>query len=375
MRNRPTHNLPILAAVLLLCMQQATAHAADTGKQLALQAGLPWPAVIAHRGASHDAPESTAPAYILARELGADYLELDLQRSKDGALVAVHDDTLARTTNVAQVYPRRAADPVSSFTLAELKTLDAGGWFNRAYPERARPSYVGQKILTLDEVIDIAEGGDNKPGLYVETKVPKQFPGIEKDLATALARRGWLTPRQQASAGHVDVASLPGRVVLQTFEKSSFELLQQAMPQVPKVLLLWLGDGYIPARPETAFKDSGMSDKAAFYARRQVRSQADFIAWIDWAKHHGAWGSAPSAALAGGGEQSYSDLTAAWMNQASHERGLFVHAYTVDAPEDFARLRAAGVDGFFSNRPDRLLIHLQRTPPASVAELLQRNGF
>ncbi|MGV8378035.1 glycerophosphodiester phosphodiesterase family protein, partial [Pseudomonas aeruginosa] len=68
-------------------------------------------------------PEETAAAYLLARDLGADYLEADVQRSRDGVLVALHDDTLERTTDVAEVFPERAKDPVSSFTLAELKRL------------------------------------------------------------------------------------------------------------------------------------------------------------------------------------------------------------------------------------------------------------
>ncbi|EPM99942.1 glycerophosphodiester phosphodiesterase, partial [Pseudomonas syringae pv. actinidiae ICMP 18804] len=74
-----------------------------------------------HRGASFDAPEETIPAYTLARDLGADYLEMDIQRTKDGVLIALHDDVLERTTNIAQVFPTRVKDPVSTFTLAELK--------------------------------------------------------------------------------------------------------------------------------------------------------------------------------------------------------------------------------------------------------------
>jgi len=85
------------------------------GRALSEAAGIPWPAVIAHRGASHDAPEETAPAYLAARELGADYLEADLQRTRDGV-----------------------------------------------------------RILTLDELIDIAEGGSETPGLYLETGVGEQ---------------------------------------------------------------------------------------------------------------------------------------------------------------------------------------------------------
>ncbi|MGC4011194.1 MAG: glycerophosphodiester phosphodiesterase family protein, partial [Pseudomonas sp.] len=126
------------------------------GRALSEAAGVPWPTVIAHRGASHDAPEETAPAYLAARDLGADYLEADLQRTKDGVLVAVHDDTLERTTDVAKVFPGREKAPVSQFTLAELKRLTrqlVQRCLSRACPLQVR----GLRILTLDELIDIAE--------------------------------------------------------------------------------------------------------------------------------------------------------------------------------------------------------------------------
>ena len=79
--------------------------------EIAGESGIPCGAVIAHRGASYHAPEETAPAYILARDLGADYIEMDIQRASDGALVAFHDDTLERTTDVARVFPGREKDP------------------------------------------------------------------------------------------------------------------------------------------------------------------------------------------------------------------------------------------------------------------------
>lgn len=357
--------LKTLGLAGLLATSLAGTAAENPGQALSARAGIPWPTVIAHRGASHDAPEETAPAYLAARELGADYLEADLQRTRDGVLVALHDDTLERTTNVAEVFPARAKDPVSSFTLAELKRLDAGSWFNQAYPERARAKFAGLKILTLDELIDIAEGGTHKPGLYLETKVPAQFPGIEEDLRKALQRRGWLSPQSLARGG----------VVLQTFEKGSLELLQKSMPQVPKVLLLWVGDGYMTPRSDVAFKDSGAPDKATFYAGQQVKSKAEFSAWIDWAKAHGAAGTGPSATLSERGEQSYMDLVKPWMNQLTHQRGLFIHAYAVDSDVDFKRLSEAGVDGFFTNRADRLLAFYGRPAAKSVGEVLAGLGY
>jgi glycerophosphoryl diester phosphodiesterase len=72
----------------------------DDGAVTAQRLGLPFPAVMAHRGASYLAPEETAWSYRVAKLVGADYLEADIQRSKDGVLIALHDDTLLRTTNV-----------------------------------------------------------------------------------------------------------------------------------------------------------------------------------------------------------------------------------------------------------------------------------
>ncbi|MFJ3470044.1 glycerophosphodiester phosphodiesterase [Pseudomonas sp. NPDC090201] len=364
------------AALAGALLSSGLAGAADApGKALAAKIGVPWPAVIAHRGASFDAPEETVPSYTLARELGADYLEMDIQRTKDGVLIALHDDTLERTTNIAQVYPDRVKDPLSSFTLEEIKRLDAGSWFNKAHPDRARASYAGLKILTLDEVIDIAEGGKNKPGLYIETKVPAQFPGIEEDLKNKLAQRGWLSQRPAAEKGHVNVAHMPGRVVLQTFEKPSLELLHKAMPDTPKVLLLWLGDGYIPAASDKGFKDSGAKDKAAFYATQQVKSKEDFAAWMDWAKAHGAVGTGPAAALKNGGDQSYMDLVQPWMNKMAHERGMIIHPYTVDDAVDFKAISERGVDGFFTNRASELLKFYGRPSKESKESILKRIGY
>src|SRR5262249_45985347 len=101
--------------------------------------------LIAHRGASGYAPEHTVEAYRLAIEQGADFVEQDLQVTKDGALVCLHDLTLERTTNARELFPDRAradvsedqlpgSQPakhwyVSDFTLSEIKQLDAGSWF------------------------------------------------------------------------------------------------------------------------------------------------------------------------------------------------------------------------------------------------------
>ncbi|WP_194790560.1 glycerophosphodiester phosphodiesterase [Pseudomonas sp. UFMG81] len=349
------------AFALATLLATTGAHAAD-GSQLAAAQGIAYPAVIAHRGASFDAPESTTAAYLLARELGADYLEMDLQRTRDGALVVVHDDVLGRTSDVAERFPERKNSPVSAFTLAELKSLDAGSWFNKAYPERARNAFVGQRILTLDEVIDIAEGDPQRhPGLYIETKEPAQFPGIEKDLKQRLEARGWLDK--------------PGKVVLQTFDRNSLQLLHEAMPKVPKILLLWVAKGSIEPASGQTFVESGERDKSAFYARQHPKDRAEFERWLDYAKQGGAIGTGPSAVRSNLGEQSYSDLIQPWMNQATHDRGLLVHVYTLDDAVDFNKAMAAGVDGIFTNRAGELMRFYGRTVQGSEATLLGKLGY
>jgi glycerophosphoryl diester phosphodiesterase len=370
-----TKSALLLSLMLGLGQAQATTEPSPTA--LATRLGIPHPAVIAHRGASFDAPESTAAAYKLARDLGADYLELDLQRSKDGVLFALHDNNLQRTTDVATKFPERKDSQANEFTIAELKTLDAGSWFNRAYPDRARPGYAGLKILTLDEIIDIAQGNPlHKPGLYIETKEPKQFPGIERDLKEKLQDRGWLSPvGSKLAKSELAVGQGKGKVVLQTFEKSSLELLEKEMPQVPKILLLWVGEGSIEPKSKVTFAESGDKDKASYYAKQEPKDKAEFQQWVEYAKAQGAIGTGPSAALTKGGDQSYSDLVKPWMNQYTHDQGLLVHVYTIDDAVDYQKVADAGVDGVFTNRASELLKFYKRPAAASVAQLLQNNGY
>ncbi|AKA23090.1 glycerophosphodiester phosphodiesterase [Pseudomonas chlororaphis] len=361
---------------LLLGLGQAQA-ASPSPAALALGQGIPHPAVIAHRGASFDAPESTAAAYTLARDLGADYLEMDLQRSKDGVLFALHDNNLQRTTDVASKFPERKDSPANAFTMAELKSLDAGSWFNQAHPERARPSYAGLKILTLDEIIDIAQSSPtHKPGLYIETKEPKLFPGIERDLRAKLQDRGWLSPAgSKLAKSELAVGQGKGKVVLQTFDKSSLELLHKEMPKVPKILLLWVGEGGMQPKSEVTFANSGEKDKATYYAKQEPKDKAEFEQWVSYAKAQGAIGTGPSAALTNGGDQSYSDLVQPWMNQFTHDQGLLIHVYTIDEPVDFKKVLDAGVDGIFTNRAAELLKYVKRPASASVPQLLEANGY
>ncbi|OLL71302.1 Glycerophosphoryl diester phosphodiesterase [Pseudonocardia sp. Ae168_Ps1] len=161
------------------------------------------PEVVAHRGASGDAPENTLAAVDEAVAQKADSVEIDVQRTADGRLVLLHDGTLTRTTDVEQVFPARALAPVGSFTLDELKQLDAGSWFG--------PEFAGERIPTFDEFVERA--GD-RAGLLIELKDPATYPGIEKEVAAALGE-----PR-------------PG-VVVQSFDHDAMLRFAEAAPGIP----------------------------------------------------------------------------------------------------------------------------------------------
>lgn len=138
---------------------------------LALAAQPAKKMLIAHRGASGYAPEHTFASYQLGIEQKADFIEQDLQITKDGVLVCLHDITLERTTDVEEVFPDRATVEngvkhwyVADFTLAEIKRLDAGSWFNAKFK--------GARVPTFAEAIQLVRG---KAGLYPETKEPEVY--------------------------------------------------------------------------------------------------------------------------------------------------------------------------------------------------------
>jgi glycerophosphoryl diester phosphodiesterase len=193
--------------------------------------------VIAHRGASAYAPEHTAAAYRLAIEQGADYVEPDLGITRDGVFVCTHDGTLERTTNVRERFPDRFTDVkvgatdqrhwlVESFTLAEIKSLDAGSWFGAEFK--------GARMMTLQETIDLVKG---KAGLFPELKVPSRFRAKgfdpEQMVADALRKNGLVGTM---------VKGRPA-VHMQVFEEDSVRRLARVLPEVPRSLLIGSPEG------------------------------------------------------------------------------------------------------------------------------------
>jgi glycerophosphoryl diester phosphodiesterase len=146
--------------------------------------------VVAHRGASGDAPENTLAAIREAGRQEADWVEIDVVLSKDGVPVLLHDTNLARTTDVEEKFPDRAPWLVEDFTVAELKRLDAGSWFDERFAGEPIPTF-REALLALDE---------SDVGLWLEIKSPERYPGVEEAIAEVLRTTpgGWLTAPDRA---------------------------------------------------------------------------------------------------------------------------------------------------------------------------------
>ena len=335
--------------------------------------------VIAHRGTTYWAPEETQPAFLWARNIGADYLEFDIQQTKDGKLVAFHDKDLIRTTNVEAIFPERAKSPINDFTLEELRSLDAGSWFNKANPTRARESFNSLVIMTLKDVVMIAEGkkiatkngnpikeiiegkwtgqyrhendpNDNghRPGIYIETKYPT--PNVEKLLADELTDLGWNINKSpkiiQTNPGKVGVANTNARVILQTFSLKSNVLIEKHMPNIPKCLLLW--------QPKMADDISGNMKKAIeFCIENNVHFMGTSIA---------------------GAPNNYEELTSPKLAKMIHDAGMLVHPYTFDTVEQLNEYKDR-IEGVFTNRADLALEFYNNKRDTSPQEVLNNLEF
>jgi glycerophosphoryl diester phosphodiesterase len=275
--------------------------------------------VIGHRGASYWAPEETRPSFLLARELGADFLEMDIQRTRDGTLVALHDDDLARTTDCAAVFPGRERDGVHTFSWDEVRRLDAGSWFNAKHPDRARASFAGLRILRLEEVLEIAAGCRPGQGLYIETKLAARFPGVEDELVGMLKAKGWL-----------------GRTYLQSFELDSLVRLRQLAPGVPSTYLV----------------------KAPMVRRDGWRKLLDGACRV-------ATAIGPDLGCI---------VRRHWVVGEAHRRGLLVHPWTVDPRWMMKLALGLGADGLFTNRCD-VMLRLAGRPGPAVDSLRERIGY
>lgn len=246
---------------------------------------------VAHRGASGHAPEHTIPSYKLGERMNGDYIEIDLQMTKDGVLVAMHDERVDRTTDGTGL--------VKDYTLEELKKLDAGSWFNEENPEKAKRAYQGLEVPTLEEVIQTF-GNDSH--YYIETKSPEVYPGMEKELLRVLEKYE-LTPKYEER----------GKVLVQSFSKASLLKMHDLAPDMPLVQLI----SYKTPATITEQELAELNRYAVGVGMSHTKIDQEYVEKV-------------------------------------RESGLLIHPYTVNEKEDMKRLLDWGVTGMFTNYPDRL---------------------
>lgn len=295
-------------ACLALFALAASASAAETGLNT-LNGDAPL--VIAHRGASGYLPEHTLAGYELAVRMGADYIEPDLQLTKDGFLVAMHDTTLNRTTDVATVLgTRNGGYKVADYTLAEIKqlTVKPVGTASTTYPGFTPSSADAFRVPTFDEVIQLAQAQSaligRTVGLYPEAKTADAL--MEDKILSTLSTYGY--------------GQRSDKVIIQSFSLATLQSIrtkQQAL---------------------------GMDLTEVFLGNSAASSFADLAGWVN--------GIGPS--ISSGGANA---VTAAYI-EAAHAAGLLVHGYTFSqanpaaAATQFATYMGWGMDGVFANYTD-----------------------
>lgn len=259
--------------------------------------------VVAHRGASEDAPEHTLAAYRKAIEDGADALECDVRLTADGHLVCVHDRRVNRTSN--------GRGAVSALELADLAALDFGSWKARdESPDwEFRPEdRADTSVLTLERLLELVADAGRPVELAIETKHPTRWAGqVEERLLQLLKRFGLDAPASAAES--------PVRVM--SFSARSLHRVRAASPTLPTVYLTQflsprLRDGRLPA-------GIGIVGPSL----RIVRGHPDHVERLKLAGHQ-------------------------------------VHVWTVNEPEDVDLCVDLGVDAIITNRPGPVLRHLGR---------------
>ncbi|MCU4862986.1 glycerophosphodiester phosphodiesterase [Bacillus cereus] len=240
---------------------------------------------IAHRGASAYAPEHTIAAYQLGQQMNGDYIEIDLQMTKDGHLVAMHDETLNRTTNGTGL--------VKEYTLEEIKQLNAGSLFNEKYPNLAKKDFEDAKVPTLEEIIETFGNGAN---YYIETKSPDEYAGMEEKLLEIIK--------------HYEISD---NVIIQSFSEESLQKIHSLDVTLPLVQLL-------------PYK------KAVQLTELEIKKYKTYCIALG---------------------MNYKYIDSAYVKRIK-KHGLEVHPFTVDNEKDMKKLLLWGVDGMFTNDPDRL---------------------
>ncbi|WP_306337296.1 glycerophosphodiester phosphodiesterase [Streptomyces sp. KL118A] len=268
--------------------------------------------VVAHRGASEDAPEHTLAAYKKAVEDGADALECDVRLTSDGHLVCVHDRRVNRTSN--------GRGAVSALELADLAALDFGSWKKHHGEaeegpdwESATGEYTGEdtSVLTLERLLELvaeSNASGRRVRLAIETKHPTRWAGqVEERLLLLLKRFGLDAPPAEG----------PSPVRVMSFSARSLHRVRAASPTLPTVYLMQ----FVSPRHRDGRLPEGV--RIAGPAMRILRNHPSYVAKLKRAGHQ-------------------------------------VHVWTVNEPEDVELCAELGVDAIITNRPKQVLSQLDQ---------------
>jgi glycerophosphoryl diester phosphodiesterase len=333
-------NLSVLAGIALAAALSGCARGgpATEGSPPATVGAARRPLVIAHRGASCYRPEHTLEAYGLAIAMGADFIEPDLVSTRDGILVARHENEIGGTTDVAARHPERRrtkvidGDSVTGWFVEDLTATEVRALRARERLASRSHAYDGRfGVPTFEEVLALADSAGRRRGrpvgVYPETKHPTYFRGIglalEPQLLASLRARG------------LDRRDAP--VFIQSFEDANLRALRRDT-RIRLVRLVSRSDHVTPE------------------ALREIATYADGIGANTRLLIAATPGAAPTSLV-----------------RAAHAAGLFVHVWTLrperesllpryggDPLAEVRELGALGVDGMFGDCPDHLVEGLGR---------------
>jgi len=247
--------------------------------------------IIAHRGASAYTTGHTLAAYELAVNMGADYIEIDLQMTKDGKLIALHDSVITF---------HNAKQAVADVTFDDILLHYPRKDLNQNNLNYTLPSFEDLRIVHLEEIL--LHFGNNV-NYYIEIKSPKVYPGIEEELVKQL--------RKYELLNRDDV--IP-KVIIQSFNTDSLKEIFAMEPSIPLIKLYTF-------------------DKEAQLSKKELQKLSQFASGV--------------------GVNSLS--VSREFVESMHSEDLLVHPFTVNDEETIRTLMNLGVNGIFTDRPDLAL--------------------
>ena len=274
--------------------------------------------VVAHRGATAEAPEHTLAAYRQAAAVGADAVECDVRMTRDGVLVCVHDRQIRRTSNGRGIVSALHLEELEQFQFGPRRPRSRSRWADDEITSVTdEPDVENGRVLTLDRLLEYITATPGSLRLAIETKHPTRHTWrVEEALVDSLRRYGLLGDDRP-----VEWAGKPA-VRMMSFSQFAVRRMAELAPAVPTVQLI--GKRLRPVRRELL----GGSATAVGPGIALIRADPEFVA-------------------------------------DAHAEGKEVHVWTVNRPADMDLVRRLGVDAAITDHPDELLRRLGRDTAAS----------